>query len=439
MLPLSNHHPVAFTAWVGLCYRIATAFGHGWTAAVVIFTASQATLFAAMLAIVCHWIGRRFGRGAAVATIAYFVINPQVGMWAITMHKDTTFIGWTCLAVVLLAEAAIRGPRWLLRPAPLAAFCLLIVGLCFSRNNGVMVAVVLVAIIVLMLLPRFIRRSEERSRWWRLPVVVLPLLACILVIQGPGYRAAGVVPTEKAESLGLPLQQIAWATKYGELTDTERAEVTRIMPLDRMRAKYNPTLSDNLKFDPSFHTKWVNAHTSEVLRTWARIGSHNPAGYGMAWFVLEGRYLDPAGSFHRVDIGTVRGRGDVRLSGETYVGDEGRPQTRMRVAHWVLRFESLPLTNLPFQVPAAVWCSLLVVIAAMMSRRWWALVPQLPWLLMVGTLLVASPIADLRYVGALHVGLPILLALAWAGPALTGADGRPRDGEPRSRESMAVG
>jgi hypothetical protein len=413
MQALNNHHPIAFSLLVGLCMRIGGSF----TAGTAVFSLLQGFLFAAGLAVCLVWLRHRGGRWPAILGLVWLALDPSVAMWSISMQKDTLFSLVMTLMMVLLAEAGLRGWSWLVRPWPLAGFLAGLVGLSFTRNNGTYIAAFLVAAISLFLIPRLLRPLRFGWRWWAVPLSAAVVMVAVLGIQGPGYRRAGVVPSNFVESAGLPLQQLAWANRYGTLTADQQATLRNLMPLERMRQDYNPTLSDNIKFDPKgFGNAWLNHHRREFMTTWVEAFPANRAGYGLAWFALAGRYLDPGSVFLRVDPGTKRGSGTIvihdrdRLASVT--GGSVRADQLLSAARTVARN---PWTGVTYRMPLVIWAAILAMCSALLARRPRGSLAFLPMVGMVLTLLIAAPLTEYRYVAAGHVGLPFLLMALWAG------------------------
>ncbi len=413
MQPLNNHHPLAFSLLVGLCMKIGGSF----TTGTLIFSIGQATAMAAGLGLCVLWLRYRGGPWPAILAALWLSLDPSVAMWSITMQKDTLFTLMMTLMAVLLTEAGLRGWAWLLRPWPLAGFLAGLVAISFTRNNGTYIAAFLVAAISLFLIPRLFRPWRCGWRWWAVPISAAVVMVAVLGIQGPGYRRAGVVPSNFVESAGLPLQQLAWANRYGSLTPAQQKTLSHLMPLQRMREDYAPTLSDNIKFDPrGFDNAWLNHHRREFMATWIEAFPANRIGYGLSWYALAGRYLDPGSVFVRVEPGTKRGSGTIvihdrdRLSALT--GGRTTEDSLLKVARaaaWN------PLSGITYRLPLVIWASILALCSALLAGRPRGALAFLPMVGMVLTLLIAAPITDFRYAAAGHVGLPVLLMALWAG------------------------
>ncbi|MEL4503949.1 DUF6020 family protein [Luteococcus sp. H138] len=430
--PLGNHHPVLFNLWVRQCQHFSRWAGGGVTLGVAIFSVIQAVVLAVGLAVVVVWLGRRLGRWPAALGLLLFALSPQIAMWSITMQKDTLFVLWTTLLTVLLVEAAHRGLAWLVRPWPLVGVVYLLLAIAFSRNNGPYVSLVLVVLLVLTVLPRLVTPLHDGWRWWRLPLAGILALTTIFMVQGPGYRAAGVVPGQYAETVGLPLQQVSWAMVFGEVTPEQEGMMANLLPVHELRSSFGPTIVDSVKFHPNFNPEWLNHHPDEFLHLWQSVLPANKLSYACAWYGLSGGYLDPGRLLVRADAGNSKGSGPVHIEGEDLLGPLlGAEDARGVTNRTINRVMAYPLVNLAFSMPLVFWLSALAALSALLSRRLSWVLPFAPYLLVVGTLLVAAPVTDFRYVAAGHVGLPVLLAAAWISrPVRPVAPGTTSDLEP---------
>ncbi|WP_154662091.1 DUF6020 family protein [Acidipropionibacterium acidipropionici] len=414
-LPLTNHHPVAYTAFVRICMRL----GGDFTTGTLVYSLIQAVTFALGLGVCALWLRYRGGRWVAAIATAWWALDPSVAMWSVYMDKDVIFVLWMTLMALLLAEIGLRGWEFLTRGWILAAFLAGLVALCFIRNNGIYISAFIVAVMSLFLAPRLLRPRRHGRRWWALPVTGVAVLGVVFGIQGPGYARAGVRSSEFVESVSVPLQQLAWANRYGTLTRDEQDVLAHLLPLERIRDVYSPVGPDSIKFDgggKSFNNPWLDSHKAEFLTTWAKAMPENPVGYGLAWFVLTGRYIDPGGRVVKIDPGTKRGAGPVvihdedRLSGLTH-----GLATRYRLTKVATLAGTTPVVDLPYRMTLIIWLVILAACSACLAGRPRGALSFLPLVGLVVTLLIAAPVLDYRYVAAAHVGLPVLLMAMWAG------------------------
>src|SRR5699024_5236089 len=120
--------------------------------------------------------------------------------------------------------------------AVLAVLCILI---AFGRNNGIYIVILALACLLLF----------YRKVWKKLILTFAGIIAFIYIVQGPVYSLAGVEKGNLAESLAVPLQQIAYTVKNdGYITEEQKAFLNNILPLDEMKKAYLPHSVNGVKF-----------------------------------------------------------------------------------------------------------------------------------------------------------------------------------------------
>lgn len=68
-----------------------------------------------------------------------------------------------------------------------------------------------------------------------------------MTITGPVYKALNVTPSEKAESIGILLNQMARvAALDGDMTESDKEYLNSILPYESYKTVYTPTCTDNL-------------------------------------------------------------------------------------------------------------------------------------------------------------------------------------------------
>ena len=217
----SNHFPVVYTLFVGIFLKIGAAMG-SLTGGVFLYSLTQYVLLAAAYAYFLTWLDSKgVRRWYIIASLLFFAIPQTFAMQAVVMWKDPLFTAFMLLLTMQLADAAQSQGKLLCNQTFLVKWVLLLLGIIFFRNNGLYIAAGL-----LVLLPIVYRRQAKRVCLATLSVIVA---SCI--VTGPIYTACGVEKDSVVESLGVPIQQMAYVVTHdGEMNDTEREAVTSLLP-----------------------------------------------------------------------------------------------------------------------------------------------------------------------------------------------------------------
>ena len=95
------------------------------------------------------------------------------------------------------------------------------------------------------------------------------------------YKALNVAPSEKVESVGIPLNQIARvAALDGDMTENDKEYLNSMLPYESYKAIYTPTCTDNLKWNPSFNNE---ALENDFFNHWFSLFIQNPRAYFEPW------------------------------------------------------------------------------------------------------------------------------------------------------------
>lgn len=406
--PLSNHHPVVFTLTMKLCLQIASIFGLSRTFGIALYTILQMAFMAICLGYLSVWFIERLGvrKQFVWFMVAIFGISPYIATYSIALWKDPVFSCSICIICVILADAVLA------REAALSQFqkialCLLSLTAMLFRNNGVYIVLILVLLLAAVFIIDHIRKQS-----FKYVPILIPLcisLVIYFIISGPVYSALRVAPTEKVESLGIPLNQMARvAALNGDMSDSDRAYMDSLLPLGQYKDKYRPTCTDMLKWDPEFNTEPLN---NKFWSHWISMMLRNPKVYFEAWEMQTFGYWTinvPAATQYTANIqdGVPR---NVNLQygiGYDIASKNLLGLDSMRNA--------LPLSSYTISGGFVFWILLFACTILILNRRWQWILPILPLLLLYGTLFIASPIWYWpRYIFTAQLALPVVIVLLY--------------------------
>ena len=150
IIPLNNHTTLAYTLFVAPFVCIGNACGNV-ILGIFLYSLVQCVCMAATITYTACWFMRKGAPRWLVITIfCFYVLNPIVLRYGITMWKDIPFSMAMLLYVLVLADTALskgavcKNKSWLAR---LIAFTFLV---CMLRGNGVYVIAVSTLVLVLV-------------------------------------------------------------------------------------------------------------------------------------------------------------------------------------------------------------------------------------------------------------------------------------------------
>lgn len=421
--PLSNHHPVAFTMMMAACIKIAGLMGMGPSAGVALLTVFQMACVASMFGYLSIWVTSRLGVSSRWSwlLVAFFGLSRYCALYSVALWKDPLFSCCLVLVVTMLADAVMGKGSWssVLR---LLVFGALALGVMLLRNNGLYIcAALFVALAIAAVLNR-LGRIAPMEPAPRLAVSLGLAFVTCLVITGPVYSAMGVVPSEAVESAGIPLAQMARvAALDGDMSESDRSYMNELLPLDRYKEVYRPSLIDPLKWNEDFNAE----HLVDGFWThWASMLSRNPSIFFEAWELQTFSFWAP-------NVKGADGLPENYLMGAPYnlVADaEASAGVAFRNLLAPLGDSVdvvIGLSAWSISGAAVFWLLMFSAVLLVSHGRARFALPLLPFLLLYGTLFIASPIWYWpRYIVAAQFGLPVVLVVVVRG--LLSSESRPK-------------
>lgn len=411
---MSNHHPVAYTMLMAVCIKIAGLMGMGPSAGVALLTVLQMVCVASTFGFLSLWVTSRLGVSSRWSwlLVFFFGLSRYCALYSVALWKDPLFSCCLVLMATILADAVMRKDSWS-SALHLLIFGALALGVMLLRNNGLYIcAALFVVLAIAAAFGRFGRSAPMESAPRLAASLGLALVIC-LVITGPVYSAMGVVPSEDVESAGIPLAQMARVVALdGDMTESDRSYMNELLPLDNYKAVYRPSLIDPLKWNEDFNAECLK---DGFWSHWASMLLRNPSIYFEAWELQTFGFWAP-------NVKGADGLPENFLMGAPYnLIADGETSAGVRFRNLLASFgdsADAVFGLSAWSISGAVVFWLLMFSAALLVScgRARLVLPLLPFLLLYGTLFIASPIWYWpRYIVAAQFGLPIVLVVVVRG------------------------
>lgn len=404
----NNQQPIVYQLLLSVFVRLGWLLGEdpaSGQAGVALFSLFQLLCMAAMFGCCLYWL-RRHGcpRPVLWGLAVFFGANPLHAMYAVTLWKDVMFGGFLMLLVLFLWDTAAEKGENLLRWQGILAFVLLSFAVSFFRNNGVYIFACVVVVMAVQL----------RARWKRVLPLLLAVSGAIYLIQGPLYTALNIGVGTPAESLAIPLQQIARVVdREGEITEEQREFLEPLLPLETVKEQYWAFTVDRIKFHEDFDDYYLATHLGEFFRTWAGMLGPNLKEYCVAYLMETAGYWR-LGTTNWIVAPGIQGYSDTygvepaNLT-QRYLGAD----LQQPIQDWVACLQEGDFTGPLFNIASMVWLLFFLFPLLLAQKRGRELLCLLPLLLLWGTTMVAAPTyCELRYVYGLFTAAPAALWIA---------------------------
>lgn len=335
---------------------------------------------------------------AVLAAGVYFIVYPVFAMYSVTLWKDILFSAFLLLYSIDIYGIVESGGK-ITRSAFIRVIVLSLL-ICFFRNNGffIVAAVTVTALIV------------YRKYFRRFAPAFFALLICVPIIQGPVYSACGVQKSPFAESVAIPLQQMARVVnKNGNITGGQREFLNRLLNEDEMKKAYRPLTADGIKFNKDFDNNFLETHKPEFFKTWAGMLLPNFKEYVKAYC------LETVGFWH---VGTNNwvlfyGTADIHdarvnhIVSHDLLSKAGGTNMQKDIYYYYKNWSERPLLSDSLNIGFLFWAAVLSALTLAVKKGNKYLLLYLPLLVLWATLMIATPtFCEYRYMFAFVLFLP---------------------------------
>ena len=235
------------------------------------------------------------------------------------------------------------------------------------------------------------------------------------LVQGPGYSIIGVQKGNLAESLAVPLQQIAYTVKHdGKIEESQAEFLENIIPLDKMAEVYIPYSANGVKFDSEFNNEFLEDNFGEFLKVWGQMLPANFKSYVKAYLMHTLGYWHIGTNDWRCIYGVVDSPG---IEGIDFIEKITGVDFSENLSYFIEnKVNTIPIINLIYSIAFSVWAIVFVGIYFLVSGRSKYLISILPLMGNWITLMIASPIfCEFRYMFSFHITLPVIFSVICLG------------------------
>ncbi|MEG1777050.1 MAG: DUF6020 family protein [Clostridia bacterium] len=415
VVPLSNGNPIFQTFLIDVCRRIGLLFASG-DVTVALYCCTQALLMAWLLGtLLCEMALSAAPRWLCWGSLAFYALCPIFPLFAFCVGKDTNF----AMAVLYLSLCV-----WRLlhtsageRPAPsqIVGLCLAAVLCALTRNPGVYLALLTLALLLFWTLRTKRSAAGMPPRLWLAPTAALGCtLMVFLALHLLVIPALHILPMPETENYSIPLQQVARVVASESIYAAEAPAHNRVLPQEELHAAYNGELSDPIKL--LWREDATAAQKHAFWQTWLSLLRTHPATCLSATFHNTYGYLYPG------FLSTIKPTLLIGSQGRT-TGLEGKFAFSINPRSDALKAFTDGLTAFaPYRVLIAPglygWITLFAFALLLKRGKRRYLLAAVPALFTLAGCLLSAVNAYFRYAMPLYLCAPLLLWLC-AAPSTT--------------------
>ena len=399
VIPYNNHHPFAHTMVFALLYKAAFALTGDMVVSVGFYTFAQMCLLSAGMAFFISTLRQQRIRPFVLLLLtAFYAMIPYHAVFSVTIWKDIPFAAAVLFFNCLLLRLILRGSL-LLHERILLLFSGMMI--CLFRSNGWYAFLVAVPFLL------FFFRKQKRQVY---PCLLVTLLLCVL-IKYPVMNHFQVTQPDLIESLCIPTQQIAAVLcNDRELTAEERGLIESVVDLTYIKELYNPTFADNMKeLVRAGDQEYLASHKKEFFKLWVSLGLRYPGDYLDAYIQQTYGYWYPD-SFYLVAEAEGVSATELGVSTRHLIGGP----LVVKGKELAIKLGSIvPIYGTLWSMGVACWVLLFSMGTVLVRRETRKLLCYLPSVLLLFTVLIATPVAtEFRYVYFMVYSMPFYLMAA---------------------------
>lgn len=397
----SQQFPIMYCAAITLITKIGAFLG-SLQYSVVIYSIIQILCVSALYTWIVVWFSKKCTpKCLKYIILIYFLLEPLLAMYAISMLKDTLFSLLLLVLMMLVYDLVIdveikREKIWWI------FFAIVIFGILTLRNNG---SYIIFPILIML----FFCCPQNRKGiicMFFCAISTIVLLKILMIWFG----------TEQLfqELVGIPLQQIAAVVANNGNIAPEQAEfLNKLMPLEEMAVQYNPSSADAIKWNSMFDRGFLNEHKVEFLITWAKMLPENFLLYVKAYLQQTFWFWAPW------QEGTVQCLYSIEtVSDNSWLveflktsGIHDQPLLPAQLNNLLRSWYQLG--NKFFREGVCFWIMLsTLVLSVLKNRNWRMILVYAPALLLWLTIMISTPVAEsMRYVFVFAYALPFFVGV----------------------------
>lgn len=395
IIPWSNHHPVFPTILMGTCMKIGRFLIND-NFGIFLYTFLQYIISCAVFSYVLVFLKSQKVPKCWIIITFLFFINPIWYINAYTLVKDTMFY----LVFILFLISFIK---YFYDDKKINLYYLLITSILviLFRNNGIYI------IVITFFLMTFFRKN--RKQYIKLCIFFLLFqVTYTMLISICGIRQGNI-----REMLSVPIQQTSrYVTQY-QVTEDEQKIIENVfhINIEEIQQKYNPELSDPVKFH--FYVK-NKSEFIQYLTAWLKQFLKHPKVYFDSFIENYYGYFYPPKQEYKdgiVQLDIVKSK-RVNTGYFNIYHQEKYEKNRTQIQNQIQWIRNLPVIQYFFNTGIYNWIFIIIVGYTLYKRNYETVVFSIP-LFMALVFCFLSPVnAYIRYMNPLIVSLPIYFGIA---------------------------
>lgn len=396
--PWNDWHPVGHTAVIAFF----SGFGFN-PAGFILF---QVITYSLIMGYFFDFVSPYFTKIFRALILFFFLLYPLFPLFSVMIVKDSLFSYFVLLYTIIMLKIVISNGNWLNKRFNLLLLFISEMGFLFFRHNGWPVFIAFLFLSAPFLF---------RKRYLKFYLVNGISIITFLIITGPIYNYYHIFKTDSVESLGILVQVDAGIiTNNGHLSTNEKKYFYEIMNKKDWERRYDPRNVDTIKFSSKFNKKVIIRNEEKFIEMTKSIIKKNKF-YALKAYLLQIEMVWHA----KIDKNNMRPLFRDALRGEQgpyyFLNSENKEKFQVEYPrinidnygsgsskwHQLLRKIQIKIVDSRLYIlimPSVMLIFfLLVYLKLFLDKKIIFMICFFPYGLLLGSLLVALPAQDVRY------------------------------------------
>lgn len=395
ILPLSNHHPIAHTAIIGLFVNSGIMLTNNINVGIALYSIASMIIMSIFDTCVLIYLRKKnVPLVCQIIVLLYYMLYPVNAMYSITMWKDIFFSGILPIFIIFNIELIFNTNKFLSKKKNIIFYVLIAICTILLRHNGLYVVILTLPFIFIVL----------KKSWKK----ILPMFLSIIVIYEMTniifYNIMKIEKGSVVEMLSIPVQQIARVEKNhrDELSQDMKNSISKFFKNEKIGDLYNPILSDPVKWN--INEEYFNNNKVEFIKLWLNVFFKYPKD------CMESFISNSYGYYYPEAFSGVVSRATM----DHNMGIEQQPIIKgklVEIVDSIIDKRDIPLVSMAFSIGFAFWL-LIVCLGYQVYRKQYKYILIYIPVVVLWLTCIASPVyCEFRYAYPIFTTLPIFISL----------------------------
>lgn len=402
-LEITTHHPPIHTAIITMCIELGHSLSGSYNFGAFIYTLLQTLTTCFLFSYTIYYMAKKgVSKSIRIVSFLFYALCPTIPFLTITIYKDIPFALSLLALTICMTEIATNLENFVKHKIRIILTVTAVFLVAIFRNNG-LYAIILTMPLVMILVKKYKIKVGA--------IFLSGILLCLIVI-GPIYSMFNIEKGSSKEAFSVILQQFARIKTYkeNELTDEEKKNIYKYLPVDNIDKIYNPVFADPVKSQASDQAFKEDKIT--LLKTYLGLALKYPMHTISSFICNSFGYYYP----NTLGWGVYTGVNEECFidNGVDY-GIKQSPIIKIEILDVVNEFvnsRNIPIISMFLSIGFLFWIVIFGAIYCIYTKKYNIIIAYIPLLCMWITILASPVYGEPRYVYGIFTCLPLLLGMS---------------------------